>query len=145
MAAGRSSFAVKRGAAPALLTCVFLVPALSSPMAQQDELVKRGRFLFRVYCQNCHGEAGRGDGPTAEMMKIAPTDLTRIRRDNEGEFPFDRIYRTIDGRQEVRGHGSAGMPVWGLAFQELDRDVNQEDEVRGKILQLIEFLESIQE
>ena len=145
MAVGRSSLAIQRGAALALLAFVFPAPALFSSLAQQAELVERGRFLFRVYCQNCHGETGRGDGPTADKMKIAPSDLTRIRRDNDGEFPFDRIYRTIDGRREVRGHGAARMPVWGLAFQELDRDVNQEDEVRGKILQLIEFLESIQE
>jgi mono/diheme cytochrome c family protein len=145
MAVGRSFLAIKPGAAPALLVCALLAPALFSVMAQQEKLVERGRFLFRVYCQNCHGETGRGDGPTAAMMKVTPSDLTRIRRDNEGEFPFDRIHRTIDGRQEVRGHGAARMPVWGLAFQELDRDVNQKDEVRGKILQLIEFLESIQE
>ena len=37
------------------------------------------------------------------------------------------------------------MPVWGLSFQELDQDLDQEDEVRGKILQLIEFLKAIQQ
>jgi hypothetical protein len=36
------------------------------------------------------------------------------------------------------------MPIWGLSFQELDSDVNQEDQVREKILHVIDYLESIQ-
>ena len=133
------------GFAGVLAFCVLLTGTLSPPRAQQEDLVERGRFLYRVYCQTCHGESGRGDGATAKVMKIAPADLTRLTADEEsGEFPFSRTYRTIDGREEVRGHGEAGMPVWDLSFQELDRDIDQEDEVRGKILQLIEFLKSIQ-
>jgi len=142
----RESRALEFGLAGSLACCVLLFTTLSSPRAQQKDLVERGRFLYRVYCKTCHGESARGDGATADVMKIAPADLTRLAAtEEEGEFPFNRVYRTIDGREEIRGHGEAGMPVWGLSFQELDRDVDQEDEVRGKILQLIEFLKSIQE
>ena len=137
---------IKFGFAGVLALCAMLAATLTASRAQQEELVERGRFLYRVYCQTCHGETGRGDGTTAGVMKLAPADLTRLAAGEEGgEFPFSRVYRTIDGREEVRGHGEVGMPVWGLSFQELDRDIDQEDEVRGKILQLIEFLESIQE
>lgn len=131
---------------PALALAILLAAATATaPRAQEEDLVARGQFLYRVYCKNCHGDTGRGDGPSAELLKIAPADLTRLARSGEGEFPFEQVYRTIDGRQEISGHGARRMPIWGLTFQELDRDVDQEDEVRGKILQLIRYLESIQQ
>jgi hypothetical protein len=135
------------GALGLILTCLFIGADATPTRAQQDELVERGRFLYRAYCMNCHGETGTGDGISAGMLKIEPTDLTLLSRDNPeqpGEFPFDRAYRVIDGRDDLGVHGSRRMPIWGLNFQELDRDVDQEDEVRGKILQLIEYLKSIQ-
>jgi mono/diheme cytochrome c family protein len=134
--------------AAAVLISLVLAAITTSIQAQQDKLVQRGRFLYRVYCINCHGDNGRGDGVSAKLLRVPPTDLTRLSRDNpeqQDEFPFERVYGIIDGRQDVRGHGSRKMPIWGLTFQELDRDVDQEDEVRGKILQLIEYLKSIQQ
>ena len=55
------------------------------------------------------------------------------------------VHAAIDGRERVRGHGASRMPIWGLGFQELDRDTNQEDEVRDKIVALIAYLETIQD
>jgi hypothetical protein len=146
-ARARIGLGVTLGALGLIVTCLYLGAAATPIRAQQDELVERGRFLYRVYCMNCHGETGEGDGVSAGVLKIKPTDMTRLSLDNPdqpGEFPFDRVYRVIDGREAVGGHGSRRMPIWGLNFQELDRDVDQEDEVRGKILQLIEYLKSIQ-
>jgi hypothetical protein len=58
------------------------------------------------------------------------------------------VYRTIDGRELVRGHGSREMPLWGFVFQ-VKEGANgtsaQFDLVRGRIWQLVYFLESIQE
>ncbi len=126
---------------------VFLVTLLiaADPRPEpDDESVARGRFLYRVYCLNCHGEVGHGDGVSAPLLKIEPADLTRLSRKNDGEFPFDRVYHVIDGREEIRGHGARRMPIWGLGFQDLDNDMNQEDEVRKKTLHVIAYLQSIQ-
>jgi len=125
---------------------VLLAPPIAAQDQRQpdDESVARGRFIYRVYCLNCHGEAGRGNGVSAPLLKIEPTDLTRLARGNGGEFPTERVYRIIDGREEVRGHSSRGMPIWGLSLQELASDVNQEDEVREKILDVIDYLQSLQ-
>lgn len=108
------------------------------------ELAERGRDLYRIYCQNCHGEAGRGDGPTAEKLEVKPSDLTRLSRRNKGEFPFDEAYVTIAGRDDLSTHRRREMPIWGIAFQEWDTDVDQAEQARERILQLIEYLKSIQ-
>lgn len=124
----------------ALLVLFVALPAAG----QKEDLVERGRQTYEVYCWNCHGETGRGNGPMAEMLTVRPTDLRLLSASNEGEFPFDRLYRVIDGREEVAGHGDREMPIWGMTFQERGLDRNQEDEVRGRILQLILYLRSIQ-
>ena len=108
-----------------------------------DDAVDRGQDLYRIYCRTCHGDSGRGDGPTATELDVRPPDLTRLASGNGGEFPTERIYDVIDGRSEIPRHGRE-MPIWGFAFQELDVDVDQERQVRTRIRQLIRYLESIQ-
>ena len=112
--------------------------------ADLDRQVERGERLYEIYCSNCHGKTGRGDGPTAEHLKVAPTDLTLLTARNEGEFPTARVVQLIDGRATVRGHGQRSMPIWGMVFQQPDLDTGQEDEVRGRVLALSEYLRGIQ-
>jgi mono/diheme cytochrome c family protein len=111
---------------------------------ERDREIRNGRELYRIYCRNCHGESGQGDGPMVEVLTVRPADLTRLARDHDGEFPEAEIHSAIDGREELVAHGSSEMPVWGLAFQELDTDVDQEPQVRARIQQLVEYLRSIQ-
>jgi mono/diheme cytochrome c family protein len=103
-----------------------------------------GRIHYRVHCLNCHGTDGKGGGPVAEVLTLEPTDLTLIAERHGGEFPADEVYEVIDGRNEVASHGRRDMPVWGLSFQERGRDNDQQDEVHQKILDLVEYLRSIQ-
>jgi len=112
--------------------------------AGQPDLLAQGAELYRNNCMNCHGETAVGDGPMTEVLRIPPADLTRLSAGNAGDFPLDRVYSTIDGRESIRGHGSRRMPIWGLTFQQLDRDTDQEPEVRRRIEALIEYLRSIQ-
>lgn len=125
------------------IAAVLLLGA-GSILAGEDEGPSAGKSLYRIYCLNCHGEGARGDGPMAEVLKTRPADLTRLTERNEGRFPKEEIRRTIDGRREVLSHGSRQMPIWGLEFQQVDRDTNQEEEVRARIRHLVEYLESIQ-
>jgi len=106
--------------------------------------VEDGKLLYGIYCVNCHGAHGRGDGPSAKSLNPPPPDLTRLSRDNQGKFPSARVIMAIDGRSRVPGHLNGQMPIWGLSLQEPGRDANQEAEVREKIERLVRFLESIQ-
>lgn len=115
-----------------------------SPEAR-EQAAARGSVTYRVYCRTCHGTTARGDGPLAEIIKVAPSDLTTIARRNGGEFPEDRVTAVVDGRAEVAAHGSREMPVWGDAFGPADGEGGRDDaEIREKIRQVVLYLETIQ-
>jgi mono/diheme cytochrome c family protein len=53
--------------------------AASAPAAKAavtPAVLSRGAELYKANCAACHGDAGRGDGPAAGVMKPAPTDHT---------------------------------------------------------------------
>ena len=102
-----------------------------------------GDYLFRTYCAACHGQSARGDGPLADSMRKRPADLTEIAKRNKGVFPKNLVFRMIDGREPVKGHGGADMPVWGDVFS---RAVEGGDPavVQRRIEALVAYLEGIQ-
>src|SRR5690349_2691768 len=63
-----------------------------------------GTALFRTYCANCHGMAGRGDGAMAGQFRRLPPDLTSYTVRNGGVFPAERLRQVIDGTG-VAAHG----------------------------------------
>ena len=51
----------------------------------------------------------------------------------------------IDGREEIKGHGTSDMPIWGQVFRmEAGTSAMAQSQVRGRILELVHYLESIQ-
>jgi mono/diheme cytochrome c family protein len=114
-------------------------------VAQEQVVLTSGKKEFQQYCATCHGPEGKGDGPMAELLKKRPADLTHLRDKNSGQFPFWRVYRTIDGREEVMAHGTRTMPVWGSHFLiEEGGSSLDEERVLGRILALVYYLESLQ-
>jgi mono/diheme cytochrome c family protein len=110
------------------------------------EVVAAGRPTYEHYCASCHGREGKGDGVAATLLTIKPADLTQLSKKHGGTFPFWQVYGTIDGREETKGHGTRDMPIWGQEFrQEAGTATMAKSEVRGRILELVYYLESIQE
>lgn len=128
------------------------IAAISGASAADELGVRLGRSEYGKHCAICHGSDGRGNGPYALYIKAVPSDLTRLAERNGGRFPFNRIYRIIDGRTEIRDHGPREMPVWGWEYNRLarrDADVmdgmiDPEVFVSGRILGLIRYLQTIQ-
>ena len=126
-----------------MIAALLLMPVAA---AAQDAPMKQttpGGEVFRTYCASCHGTSARGDGPLAASMKRKPANLTEIAKRNGGQYPSDLVFRTIDGRQPVRGHGGPDMPVWGDAF-ERSREAGDQARVKAVIQSLVDYLESIQ-
>ena len=119
--------------------------AFSGSLLAQDvgEVRAAGSGIFATYCAVCHGASGQGDGPLAGSLRVRPPDLTLLAKKNGGTFPKDRVTRTVDGRNPVKGHGGADMPVWGDAFKQA-KDGQTEAKVKEKIDSVVEHLETLQ-
>ncbi|MCP5060766.1 MAG: c-type cytochrome [bacterium] len=108
-------------------------------------LIEQGASDFAENCAACHGLDGRGGGPAAAAMIVPPADLTRIAARRDGTFPRLDVAYVIDGRFELKAHGSREMPVWGRRFLVgLPENESGDAIVRGRIEALVEYLESIQ-
>lgn len=127
-----------------------LLFAATSGLVGAAERVDVGREEYRENCLNCHGEAGDGNGPYAHLLNKSASDLTKLTRNNQGVFPFARVYEVIDGREVVKGHGERDMPIWGNAYRIIageryfEAPYNPEVFVRSRILALIEYISRLQ-
>ena len=135
---------------PIFYVLVSVVISICAPLrfayAQEIEVIMAGEIEYQQYCAVCHGTDGKGYGIMRKFLTVEPSDVTQIAKKNDGRFPFWQIYRIIDGREEVRGHGTREMPVWGARFrsQAGGDDTGSRSQVAGRILALVFYLEQIQ-
>ena len=114
---------------------------------QEMEVIAGGEIEYQNYCAICHGVDGRGHGLMSKFLTVQPSDLTQLAKKNAGRFPFWQVYRTIDGREEVRGHGTRDMPIWGARFRADAKgdDAGSRSQIAGRILSLVFYLQHLQE
>lgn len=136
---------------------VFAAVTLGGVAQAEEDTI--GADEYRISCLSCHGVGGRGDGPLARYLTVKPTDLTQLAKNNGGQYPnlkagaypFLRVYQVIDGRADVAVHGDRAMPVWGNRYL-ADQPGGvapyggvYEKVVRGRILELVYYIQSIQQ
>ena len=128
-----------------------LILAASTVSFGADKPTDVGRYEYEGACAGCHGLSGKGNGPVAEQLKSRTPDITTLARNNNGIFPFDRVYQTIEGTVEVKAHGTREMPIWGRVFRaqsSLFYDTypgdNTESAARSRILALTEYVYRLQ-
>lgn len=118
------------------------------------EKIDVGEMEYFSGCAPCHGRDAKGKGPLADQLKAAPADLTQLAKKHGGVFPLNAVYEKIDGRQEVKAHGTREMPIWGYRYvpfpigadQAFNRSLpDPEPMIRERILSLIDYLNRIQE
>lgn len=92
--------------------------AVPAPPPVTPERLARGKQLYAdAECLACHGESGRGDGPSAPTLKdnrdlpIAATDLRRPERFKNGGRAED-IYRTL-----MTGLAGTPMPSYADSLE----------------------------
>lgn len=110
-----------------------------------------GKIEYEQSCAICHGLDGKGRGSIAQTFQLSVPDITTLTKRNGGVFPVSRVYDMIDGREEVKAHGTREMPIWGKYYSLSaaprydDYAYNPEAAVRGRILALIDYLHRMQQ
>jgi len=128
---------------------------LTPLLAAAQQPFDLGKREYESNCAVCHGATAKGDGPYMRFMAFKGTgvsDLTLIARRNGGTFPFQKVFETIDGTQELEIHGSRDMPIWGKDYLRQARDAYRDYEgpynadlfTRTRILALTDYLNRIQ-
>jgi mono/diheme cytochrome c family protein len=62
-----------------------------NPLTPSDAALKAAAPIYKEKCSDCHGEAGKGDGPEAMMYDPSPADFTDAKRMNaltDGQLYF---------------------------------------------------------
>ena len=119
-------------------------PAQEEPQATMDPIAS-GKASFDRYCMGCHGADGKGTGELGTDLAMAPADLTQIKARNNGNFPVDAVFQTIDGVDDIEAHGTREMPVWGNIWEEQGGESVPRETVEKRINELVEYIRSIQE
>jgi len=101
-----------------------------------------GKAMYTSYCAVCHGTDGKGGGPAASALKVPPTDLTVLSKNNGGKYPSIKVSSTIRSEADLPVHGSKEMPVWGALFWSVSS--GHESEVQQRVVNLTKYIESLQ-
>ena len=104
-----------------------------------------GKLMYASYCSSCHGLDGKGNGPTAQVLKTQPADQTALSRNNRGRYPFEHVKAVLEFGAASRVRGAQPMPVWGPILSELDTAYPGQNMGMVRIVNLNRYLESIQE
>lgn len=128
--------------------------------AGQAEDFDIGKSEFQSSCASCHGTDAKGKGPVTAQLKVPPSDLTMLAKNNNGVFPTSAVYETIDGSKTISAHGTREMPIWGERFnpvinlphhvdpsywEKAGPEQRPEIVVRRRILSVIDYLGRIQQ
>jgi mono/diheme cytochrome c family protein len=97
-----------------------LVAAAVSQLPARVEAQPRGKNVYDAHCVECHGDMGRGDGPSASYVTPRPRDFTsgkyKIRSTESGSVPTDD-----DLIQSVRqGLYGTSMPAWARILSDAE-------------------------
>ena len=135
-----------------VLLCALLIALCILGVAQEPKVINiparhtsanSGKQMFEAYCAACHGKEGKGDGPVAAALKVPPTDLTVLARQNNGKFPSMQVAKAIIGEAGISAHGSKEMPIWGPVFMSMSHQ--HESEVHLRVANLTEYIKSLQQ
>ncbi|MFM7333380.1 MAG: c-type cytochrome [Tabrizicola sp.] len=129
-----------------------MFPAVLAALVVQSpafaEEVDVGARLYQESCSGCHGATGKGGGELTDLLSIQPPALTGLSAAHDGVFPMLDVVHIIDGRSGLGAHGGP-MPIFGSLYSASSvtagTDYGSVIEVRGRILSLAMYLESIRE
>ena len=93
---------------------------IRDPIAPDDQSLAVGKDVYTTYCETCHGETGRGDGPSGLRLVPRPADL-RIHM-APGVHTDGELYYWV-----AYGFPGSAMPAWkvnGLTDEQIWSVIN---------------------
>ena len=88
-----------------------LPPEGTIPREAAHQSARPGAVVYQIYCQPCHGGAGRGDGPVA-MRGFPPPPLFLAEH---------ALHLTDDQMFDIVTHGQKNMPSYAVQVPPQDR------------------------
>ena len=116
--------------------------ALVNLGAQAQAQSYSGASDYQAYCSSCHGTGAEGDGVIAKSLKRRPADLTELARRNNGLFPEEKVFNTVDGRRSS-AHSDSDMPAWAEVFAKATESAGA-DKAAARIDVLVQYLQTLQ-
>ena len=128
-----------------ILSYIIALPSHADDLT--NEVSPIGLAEYKRSCAVCHGLDAKGDGVMANSLKKNPTDLTILSKRNDGQFPHQKVYQTIEGLDQLAEHGTREMPIWGEKYRKEARlkSDNEHIYLRGRMFELMIYLQSVQE
>jgi mono/diheme cytochrome c family protein len=86
-----------------------------NPTKADEASITRGRELFRINCQMCHGETAEGNGPIAAFLANKPANLTSpvVQSKSDGSI-FLTISNGISGKMPPLNENLTVPERWDL-------------------------------
>jgi mono/diheme cytochrome c family protein len=88
-----------------------LPPEGAVPRPAAHVSTRPGATVYQIYCQPCHGGAGKGDGPVAMRGFPPPPSL----------LADHAVHLTDDQMFEIVSHGQKNMPSYAVQVPPQDR------------------------
>ena len=72
---------------------------LTNPLPDNPLTQKKGKEIYNLYCQNCHGESGFGDGPARGPLGQKPANFhtDKFKKENSGNI----FWKISTGRKDM--------------------------------------------
>src|SRR5262245_63519482 len=107
----------------------FLVWALIAAIAPSAALaadLAKGKETFKANCATCHGEGGKGDGPTGQGLQPPPRDFTKAQfkfdPNKNGKTGEDADLKGVISKGAFEFGGSPLMAPWAGVLSDADID-----------------------
>jgi mono/diheme cytochrome c family protein len=112
-----------------LMIAAFTIGSVIPSVAFAAGDAAAGKAKFQMLCVSCHGESGKGDGPTGKALAAAgqpaPRDFTIgdfvLDTDKDGKTGTDADLKNVISKGALVYGGSAMMaPIQGMSDADLD-------------------------
>ena len=89
--------------------------APENPTSADEASVARGKELYTINCQMCHGPTGEANGPIAALLMNRPANFTTevVQSKSDGSF-FLTISNGIDGRMPALNENLTVSERWDV-------------------------------